>query len=216
METKVNYKEIEIPIGKTHLNGILRLKKNSKGIILFSHGSGSSRFSSRNNYVANFLLEEGYSSLLFDLLTVQEDMIYENRFDIALLSERLLKATMWITNNKETKHLLIGYFGASTGAASALKAAAVLGKNIKAVVSRGGRPDLALSALNKIETPTLLIVGRNDEVVIELKKKAKSKISGICELKIIDGASHLFEEPGKLDIVAQETVHWFDIYLNKK
>ncbi len=216
METKVNYKEIEIPIEKTHLNGILRLKKESKGIILFSHGSGSSRFSSRNNYVANFLLEKGYSSLLFDLLTVQEDTIYENRFDIDLLSERLLKATMWITNNKETKHLNIGYFGASTGAASALKAAAALGKNIKAIVSRGGRPDLAFSALKKIETPTLLIVGRNDEVVIELNKKAKSKISGICELKIIEGASHLFEEPGKLDIVAQETVHWFDVYLNKK
>lgn len=215
METKVNYKEIEIPIGNTHLNGILRLKKDSKGIILFSHGSGSSRFSSRNNYVASFLLEKGYSSLLFDLLTAQEDMTYENRFDIALLSERLLKATMWVTNNKETKHLLIGYFGASTGAASALKAAAALGKNIKAVVSRGGRPDLALSALKKIETPTLLIVGGNDDVVIELNKKAKKQIPGICELKIIAGASHLFEEPGKLDIVAQETVHWFDVYLNK-
>ena len=180
METKVNYKEIEIPIGKTYLNGILRLKKNSKGIILFSHGSGSSRFSSRNNYVANFLLEEGYSSLLFDLLTVQEDMIYENRFDIDLLSERLLKATMWIANNKETKHLLIGYFGASTGAASALKAAAVLGENIKAIVSRGGRPDLAMSALKKIESPTLLIVGGNDDVVIEVNKKAKKQIKTAC------------------------------------
>lgn len=216
METLINYKEIEVPIEKTFLNGILRLKKNSKGIILFSHGSGSSRFSARNNYVANFLLEEGYSSLLFDLLTEEEDMIYENRFDIDLLSERLLKATMWITNNKDTKHLPIGYFGASTGAASALKAASVLGKNIKAIVSRGGRPDLAISALKKIETPTLLIVGRNDEVVIELNKKAKKQIPGICELKIIDGASHLFEEPGKLDIVAQETAHWFDVYLNKK
>ena len=181
METKVNYKEVEIPIGTTHLNGILRLKKDSKGIILFSHGSGSSRFSSRNNYVANFLLEKGYSSLLFDLLTAQEDMIYENRFDIDLLSERLLKATMWITNNKEIKHLLIGYFGASTGAASALKAAAALGKNIKAVVSRGGRPDLAFDILDKVKIPTLLLVGEKDEAVIELNKLAKASAKAVWQ-----------------------------------
>lgn len=215
METKINYKDIRIPIGTTHLNGILRFKKDTKGIVLFSHGSGSSRFSSRNNYVGDFLLTEGFSSLLFDLLTVQEDMIYENRFNIDLLAERLFKATLWITKNKETKHLPIAYFGASTGAASALKAAALMGNKIKAIVSRGGRPDLAMSVLDKITIPTLLIVGGNDDVVIELNKKAKRKISGICELKIVNGATHLFEEPGALDVVAQLSSDWFNFYLKK-
>ena len=216
METKANHKDIKIPIGKTHLNGILRLKKKSKGIILFSHGSGSSRFSSRNNYVADILFNHGFSSLLFDLLTLQEDMIYENRFDIDLLSERLIKATLWITKTNDTKHLPIGYFGASTGAASALKAASLMNHKIKAIVSRGGRPDLAMSILNKITTPTLLIVGGNDRAVIELNKKAKNHISGICEMNIIAGASHLFMEPGTLDMVAQLSLDWFTLYLNKK
>lgn len=216
METISNYKEIEIPIGKINLKGLLRLKKHSKGLILFSHGSGSSRLSSRNNYVANYLFEKGFSSLLFDLLTEQEDMNYDNRFDIALLSERLVNATLWITKNNDTKHLPLGYFGASTGAASALEAAALLGSKIKAIVSRGGRPDLAMAALTKIETPTLLIVGGNDEPVIELNKKAYQKIKGICVLKIIKGASHLFEETGALNKVAEITSDWFDQYLNKK
>ena len=215
METKINYKDIRIPIGTTHLNGILRFKKDSKGIVLFSHGSGSSRFSSRNNYVADFLFTKGFSSLLFDLLTTEEDMIYSNRFDIDLLSERLLKATFWITNNKETKHLPVAYFGASTGAASALKAASLMNGTIKAIVSRGGRPDLAMSVLDKITTPTLLIVGGNDEVVIELNKKAQREISGICELKIVAGATHLFEEPGALDIVSRLSTIWFDLYLSE-
>jgi alpha-beta hydrolase superfamily lysophospholipase len=216
METKINYKDIRIPIGTTYLNGILRFKKDTKGIVLFSHGSGSSRFSSRNNYVADFLLTQGFSSLLFDLLTSEEDMIYSNRFDIDLLSERLLKATLWITNNKETKDLPVAYFGASTGAASALKAASFMKDTIKAIVSRGGRPDLAMDVLDKITTPTLLIVGGKDDVVIELNKKAKRNISGICELKIVDGATHLFEEPGALDLVSKLTADWFDIYLSKK
>lgn len=216
METKVNYQDIKIPIGTTYLNGILRLKKNSKGLILFSHGSGSSRLSSRNNYVADVLLKHGFSSLLFDLLTEQEDMIYENRFDIELLSERLIKATHWIAKNKDTQHLPIGYFGASTGAASALQAASLMNHKIKAIVSRGGRPDLAMAVLNKVTTPTLLIVGGNDDVVIELNKKAKKNISGICEMNVIAGASHLFEEPGTLDIVAQLSADWFSRYLNKK
>jgi len=216
METKINYTDIRIPIGTTYLNGILRFKKDTKGIVLFSHGSGSSRFSSRNNYVADFLLTQGFSSLLFDLLTTEEDMIYNNRFDIDLLSERLLKATLWISNNKETKDLPMAYFGASTGAASALKAASFMKDTIKAIVSRGGRPDLAMDVLDKITTPTLLIVGGKDDVVIELNKKAKRNISGICELKIVDGATHLFEEPGALDLVSKLTADWFDIYLSKK
>ncbi|ULC57899.1 alpha/beta hydrolase [Flaviramulus sp. BrNp1-15] len=214
MEATITYKEIEIPIGNIHLKGNLRLSEKSKGIILFSHGSGSSRLSSRNNHVADFLFTQGFSSLLFDLLTPQEDTIYENRFDIELLSKRLLQATLWIGKNKSTKHLPIGYFGASTGAASALTAAATLGTKIKAIVSRGGRPDLAIPVLNKIQIPTLLIVGGNDDVVIELNKKAKNKIKGICEIKIVEGASHLFEEYGALDKVALYSANWFNSYLN--
>lgn len=209
------YKEIEIDIGDIRLKGNLRLAEQPKGIILFSHGSGSSRLSIRNNYVASLLFDQGFSSLLFDLLTAKEDMVYENRFDIELLTERLVKVTKWAMKYGETKELPIGYFGASTGAASALSAAAEMGKSIKAIVSRGGRPDLAMPILKEITTPTLLLVGGKDDVVIELNKKAKAGISGICELKIIEGATHLFAEEGKLEIVAKHTADWFDKYLIK-
>ncbi len=208
-----SYKEIEIDIGDIQLKGNLRLAEKPKGIILFSHGSGSSRLSIRNNYVENLLLEQGFSSLLFDLLTAKEDLVYENRFDIKLLTERLVKVTKWLMKYKDTKELPIGYFGASTGAASALSAAAEMGESIKAVVSRGGRPDLVMPVLKDIETPTLLLVGGKDDVVIELNKKAKDEISGICELKIVEGATHLFAEDGKLEIVAKHTADWFDKYL---
>jgi len=214
MTTEEIYKEVEINIDSINLRGNLRIVEGSKGIILFSHGSGSSRLSIRNNYVANLLMKQGFSSLLFDLLTIQEDKIYENRFDIELLTDRLLKVTQWIRKYNDTKKLPIGYFGASTGAASALTAAAQLGKIIKAVVSRGGRPDLAMSILKNMKSPTLLLVGGNDTMVIELNKKAQEKISGICELKIIEGATHLFSEPGKLELVAQHSGDWFDKYLN--
>jgi len=207
------YQELEIKLDNINLKGNLRLADNSKGIILFSHGSGSSRLSIRNNYVADLILKKGFSSLLFDLLTPEEDAVYENRFDIELLTERLLKVTKWVRNYGLTKQLPIGYFGASTGAASALRAAAKMSKIVKAVVSRGGRPDLALRALSSVDTPTLLIVGGDDDVVITLNKQAKSRIEGICELKIIEGASHLFSEPGKLEIVANLTIEWFDKYL---
>jgi len=207
------YQELEIKLDNINLKGNLRLADNSKGIVLFSHGSGSSRLSIRNNYVADLLLKKGFSSLLFDLLTPEEDAVYENRFDIELLTERLLKVTKWVRNYGVTKQLPIGYFGASTGAASALRAAAKMSKIVKAVVSRGGRPDLALRALSMVDTPTLLIVGGDDDVVITLNKQAKSRIEGICELKIIEGASHLFSEPGKLEIVANLTIEWFDKYL---
>lgn len=209
------YKEIEINVGDIRLKGNLRLAKPNKGIVLFSHGSGSSRLSIRNNYVANLLIDQGFSSLLFDLLTIKEDMIYENRFNIELLTERLVKVTNWAMQYEETKKLPIGYFGASTGAASALSAATQLGKSIKAIVSRGGRPDLAMPILKDVKTPTLLIVGGNDEGVIELNKKAKAAIGGICELKIVEGATHLFAEAGKLEIVAKLTADWFDKYLKK-
>jgi len=208
------YKEIEIKVDSIKLKGNLRLIENSKGIIIFSHGSGSSRLSIRNNYVAGLLEDIGFSSLLFDLLTIEEDTVYENRFNIKLLSDRLIKVTKWVQNYKETKHLEIGYFGASTGAASALTAASMLGKSIKAVVSRGGRPDLAMDILDKVKSPTLLIVGGYDDAVIELNKKAKSKINSICELKIVERASHLFQEQGKLEVVAKLSGEWFNKYID--
>ena len=152
MKTVLTYKEIDIPVDDFHLKGNLRQAQNSKGIILFSHGSGSSRLSTRNNYVADYLLECGFSSLLFDLLTKNEDTVYENRFDIKLLTDRLVKVTNWILKNETLKHLPIGYFGASTGAASALWAASQMGTAIKAIVSRGGRPDLAMPILDHIKT----------------------------------------------------------------
>lgn len=209
------YKEIVIDLDSVNLKGNLRLHENSKGIIIFSHGSGSSRLSIRNNYVAGLLLNMGFSSLLFDLLTTSEDLVYENRFDIELLSKRLLEVTKWVGKNKDTKHLNIGFFGASTGAASALTAASMLGENVKAVVSRGGRPDLVLEdVLEEIESPTLLIVGGYDKAVIELNKKVQSLMSGICELKIVPEASHLFQEQGKLEIVAKLAGEWFNKFLN--
>jgi len=211
-----SFKEVDIDIGEVLLKGNLRLSDQKKGIILFSHGSGSSRLSIRNNYVASLLFEQGFSSLLFDLLTAKEDLIYENRFDIELLTERLVKVTKWAMSYAETKKLSIGYFGASTGAASALSAAAQMGNTIKAVVSRGGRPDLAMPVLKDIKTPTLLIVGGDDDVVIELNRKAKAAIKGVCELIIVEGATHLFPEAGKLEIVAKLTADWFDKYLIKE
>jgi len=207
------YKEIDLNVDSVRLKGNLRLADNCKGIIIFSHGSGSSRLSIRNNYVAGVLLNMGFSSLLFDLLTTEEDLIYENRFNIKLLSNRLAMVTKWVRSNKETKHLSIGYFGASTGAASALTAASMSNKYIKAIVSRGGRPDLSIDILNKVKVPTLLLVGEKDKAVIELNKLAKAKITGICELKIIEGASHLFQEHGKLEIVAKLSVDWFNKYM---
>jgi pimeloyl-ACP methyl ester carboxylesterase len=216
MNTTKAYIEIVIPIDSIQLKGNLRHAENSKGIILFSHGSGSSRLSPRNNYVAYYLLKHGFSSLLFDLLTQEEDTIYENRFNIKLLTDRLVKVTKWIRENSETKHLPIGYFGSSTGAASALSAAAQLDHAITAIVSRGGRPDLAMPVLNKINIPTLLLVGSFDDDVIKLNKEAQKEIRGICELKIIQGASHLFEERGKLEIVAKQTSDWFDLCMSEK
>lgn len=210
----VSYKEIDIKVDSVFLKGNLRLKEDSKGIVLFSHGSGSSRMSSRNNYVADYLLKQDFSSLLFDLLTEEEDCNYSNRFDIDLLTKRLVKVTQWVLEQDNIK-LPIAYFGASTGAASALRASALLGPTVKAVVSRGGRPDMAIPYLNKVNAPTLLIVGGDDTVVIELNKQAKAVFAGVCELKIVPGASHLFEESGKLEVVSELTCDWFDKYLKK-
>jgi dienelactone hydrolase len=213
MKIATGYKEIVVPLRDAKLNGRLRIADHQKGLVIFSHGSGSSRLSSRNNYVAEFLQNDGFSSLLFDLLTEREDLIYENRFDIDLLTERLVNVTQWIQQHEALTGIPTGYFGASTGAASALFAAARLGNEIKAVVSRGGRPDLSMPVLNKIMAPTLLIVGGNDDIVIELNKKAYNSLAGIKKMEIIKGATHLFSEPGKLEEVAELSSGWFDKYL---
>jgi dienelactone hydrolase len=212
----MNFKDINIPIDDIILKGRLRITSPQKGLIIFSHGSDSSRLSSRNNYVADFLLQDGFSSLLFDLLTEKEDLIYENRFNIDLLTQRLVMTTLWIEKQKEIINIPIGLFGASTGAASALNATTFLGNKIKAVVSRGGRPDLAESNLDKINIPTLLIVGGDDDIVIELNKKAFNKLAGIKKIEIIEGATHLFSEPGKLEIVAKLSSDWFNTYFKNE
>lgn len=209
----MNYTDLNIPVNDITLKGRLRISELQKGLVIFSHGSGSSRMSSRNNYVADLLLKEGFSSLLFDLLTETEDLIRENRFDIDLLAQRLVIVTQWLDQQNETKNLPIGFFGASTGAASALKAAPFLEDKIKAIVSRGGRPDLAAPVLDKINIPTLLIVGGNDGIVIDLNQKAYGQLKGIKKMEIIEDASHLFSEPGKLEAVAQLTRNWFNEYL---
>lgn len=213
MKTTLPYTLINIQLNGLVLKGNLTVPKNALGMVIFSHGSGSSRLSPRNNYVAEVLQEKGLATLLFDLLTEDEDRIYENRFNIDLLTSRLIVVTLWIRQQKETKDLLIGYFGASTGAASALRAAAYYGKDIKAVVSRGGRPDMALQDLDKVTAPTLLIVGGLDDVVIELNKKAYQRLQSVRKLEIIPMATHLFEEAGKLEEVAYLSANWFEKYL---
>lgn len=213
MKTTMSFKSIDIPVLNVQLKGRLRIADNPKGLIIFSHGSGSGRLSSRNNYVAEHLQAGGFSSLLFDLLTEKEDLIYENRFDIHLLSQRLAKVTQWMWSHQGFKDVPIGYFGASTGAASALYAAEELGAKIKAIVSRGGRPDLAMPVLHKIKSPTLLIVGGHDDVVIQLNRKAYTLLGGVKEIEIIEGATHLFAEPGTLEKVAYLSTKWFDAYL---
>ena len=201
--------EVDIPLRDLILPGLLYLPANARCLVLFSHGSGSSRFSTRNNYVARVLSEQGLGALLFDLLTAAEDQIYENRFDIDLLSERLIAVTEWVAWEPHLKNLPLGYFGASTGAASALRAAAYFGKRIASVVSRGGRPDLAGNALSKVLSPTLLLVGGLDDVVIELNRQAARAMPCDTRLEIIPGATHLFEEPGKLEEVARRSAAWF-------
>ena len=205
--------EISIPVGGVYLPGILTIPDPAKGLIIFSHGSGSSRFSPRNNAVAEVLQTRGFATLLFDLLTAREDENYRMRFDIPLLTRRLVKVANWMSAYPETHDLAIGFFGASTGAASALMAAAEMKDQIKAVVSRGGRPDLAMDALEEVRTPTLLLIGGEDRPVIELNKAAFNRLTGIKNLKIIEGASHLFSEAGKLEEVAALATLWFQQYV---
>jgi len=206
----VEEKQVKIPADAIKLDGILSIPEDAKGLVVFAHGSGSSRLSPRNRFVAGVLEKEGMGTLLFDLLTAKEDEVYENRFDIPLLTGRLKAVTLWAGGRTETAKLKIGYFGASTGTAVALVAAADFGKGIKAIVSRGGRPDLAEDALGKVTAPTLLVVGGEDHVVIGLNKKAYDLIKSEKEMKIITGATHLFEEPGTLEEVAKLAAEWFE------
>lgn len=205
--------EVLIKAGSVTLSGELSVPEHATGIALFAHGSGSSRHSVRNQYVARVIRNSGVGTLLFDLLTRQEEAIdnytREFRFDINLLARRLTAATEWLTGETEASHLSPGYFGASTGGAAALIAAAELGKKLGAVVSRGGRPDLAGKALRRVKAPTLLIVGGLDGPVIKMNEDAYAELQCVKELKIVPGATHLFEEPGKLEEVASLAAAWF-------
>ncbi|MBI1890681.1 MAG: dienelactone hydrolase family protein [Burkholderiales bacterium] len=205
---------IQITAGSVEVEGMLHMPENATGVILFAHGSGSSRFSPRNNFVAEKLREVHLGTLLMDLLTPDEERTYQTRFNISLLSSRLNAAVEWLLHAEATRLLSCGLFGASTGAAAALQVAAERGAQIGAVVSRGGRPDLAgRQALAKVLAPTLLIVGGLDDVVIELNQMAYSALHGERRLEIVPGATHLFEEPGKLEQVAKLAADWFARHL---
>lgn len=206
-------RELPIAIGTTTLQGVLRVPRGSRGIVLFAHGSGSGRWSPRNTYVAERLSDAGLASLLFDLLTSEEEAIdsltAELRFDIPLLTDRLVAATRWTKQRPELRDMTIGYFGASTGAAAALSAAARI-PEINAIVSRGGRPDLAGSALADVRAPTLLIVGGNDPEVLALNRGALAQLKCEARIEIVPHATHLFVEPGALEQVASLAAGWFE------
>ena len=209
--------EVQIPAGRAALSGSLTTPDNSMALVLFAHGSGSSRHSPRNQFVARTLNNTGLATLLFDLLTAEEEALdlytREHRFNIGLLAERLVHATKWTRQQEKTRDLRIGYFGSSTGGAAALVAAAELSQDTDAVVSRGGRPDLAGDALPKVQAPTLLIVGGNDDIVIELNEMARDQMRCEVKLEIIPGATHLFDEPGALEEVAKLASDWFGAHL---
>lgn len=208
---------VSIPCGNVHLDGMLHIPSSVRGIVIFAHGSGSSRFSTRNQYVARVLQQGKIATLLFDLLTPEEEKIDERtrqyRFDIDFLATRLVAATTWLLKNPVLNKLPLGYFGASTGGGAALVAAARMATRINAVVSRGGRPDLAGESLNYVQAPTLLLVGALDGPVIEMNKTAYDKLHCVKHLEIVSGATHLFEEPGKLAEVASLAEKWFGKYL---
>jgi dienelactone hydrolase len=208
---------VRIPSGDAALEGNLVLPPRTAGIVLFAHGSGSSRFSPRNVFVARILQRAGIGTLLFDLLTRAEEEVdlytRQHRFDIPLLSERLVDATLWLDTQDDVRGQRLGYFGASTGSAAALIAAAQLGGAVSAVVSRGGRPDLAEADLPNVTAPTLLIVGSYDDIVIELNERAYRRLLCEKQLTIVPGASHLFEEPGALEKVSDLACGWFQRHL---
>jgi len=206
--------EIEIKLADVTLGANLAGQEQPKALVIFSHGSGSSRLSPRNNYVADILNEHHIATLLTDLLTPEEDEIYENRFNISLLTNRLVMVAEWAIEQISFHELPVGFFGASTGAASALQASVFLENNIKAIVSRGGRPDLAKN-LSKVTAPTLLIIGSLDTQVIDLNKQAYDQLTCVKRMEIVNGASHLFEEPGTLDVTANLAMNWFEEHLIK-
>jgi dienelactone hydrolase len=207
----------QIPSGQVSLEGELHIPEGATGVVLFAHGTGSSRKSPRNQFVARTIREAGVGTLLFDLLTTEEEAVdirtRQLRFDIELLAKRLVDATDWIKKEHETSHFKIGYFGSSTGGGAALVAAADLREEIGSVVSRGGRPDLAGEALPRVTAPTLLIVGGLDYPVIEMNAEAYGQLRCEKELKIVSGATHLFEEPGTLEEVAHLAAEWFQRHL---
>jgi putative phosphoribosyl transferase len=220
MESNCEERMVRIAAGRVLLEGNLSLPEGAGGIVLFAHGSGSSRFSPRNRYVAQLLNQARLATLLVDLLSPEEEAVdlrtAQLRFNIGLLAERLVAVTDWLVQQPDTRPLRIGYFGASTGAAAALVAAAERPKIVRAVVSRGGRPDLAGPALVPVEAPTLLIVGGNDPLVIELNRAALAQLRCEKRLVIVPGATHLFEEPGTLDEVARLARQWFERYLMRE
>jgi putative phosphoribosyl transferase len=211
-------REVRVPIGSITLEGKLNVPEGARGLVLFAHGSGSGRHSPRNRYVAQELRRAGLATLLIDLLTPDEEEIdlrtRHLRFDIGMLAQRLVGATDWLKGEPDTQNLRVGYFGASTGAGAALVAAAEHPEEVGAIVLRGGRPDLAGDALARVRAPTLLIVGENDVPVIEMNREAMERLRVEKELKIVSGATHLFEEPGALEKVARLASDRFVRYLN--
>lgn len=213
----VREETVTIPVGETRITGTLRRPERASGIVVFAHGSGSSRLSPRNRSVASVLEHAGLATLLIDLLSEQEEREDSRtgalRFDIPLLADRLLAASSWVHLGEGTTSLPLGYFGASTGGGAALVAAAERPELVRAVVSRGGRPDLAGKALRHVSAPTLLIVGERDTVVLDLNRRAAEELAAECRLEIVPGATHLFEEPGALEQVAVLARDWFSLHL---
>jgi putative phosphoribosyl transferase len=213
LEHEAATREITIPVGRRHLGGHLTVPHGAAGVVLFAHGSGSGRFSPRNRFVAAHLNETGLATMLIDLLEEAEAADRANVFDIDLLAERLYAAAAWLELQPETENLKLGLFGASTGAAAALTMAAKYAPSVAAVVSRGGRPDLAAAHFDEVEAPTLLIVGGDDDGVIELNQQAYTRLRCPKQLAVIPGATHLFEEPGALEEVVRLARDWFNRYL---
>jgi dienelactone hydrolase len=205
-------REVKMEIDNEVLDGELAVPNNARGIVIFSHGSGSGRFSPRNRQVAPTLHKQQIGTLLLDLLTPAEDRVATNRIDTRLLAHRLVGVTQWLEQFEPCSGCDIGYFGSSTGAASALRAATYL-PQVKCIVSRGGRTEMAADILHKVQTPVLLIVGSNDEDVLRLNKQSHDMLTGEKKLEVVDGASHLFEEPGKMERVTELAAGWFSKYL---
>ncbi|GIZ08427.1 dienelactone hydrolase family protein [Flavobacterium sp. UMI-01] len=204
--------EMEIPLQSVTLKGSMAIPDQATGIVIFSNGSGSNISNTRIKFLAEFIQQKNIGTLVFDLLTEAEDEIYENRYNIDLLVSRLIQITEWLMQNKHTKELPIGYFASGTGAAAAMRAAAYFGKTIKAVVSRGGRPDMVINTLNQVLSPTLLIVGGIDVPIIGMNKMAFDELQSVKEMKIIPKATQLFKEPGKLQEAAELAISWFKRY----